>query len=131
MDNVVGTTSYPGAASDLYPEQNLTATWLHGWTSTSPPCDTCNMIPTPQTSAAYRACDACTRMTQPRHFYKGNDVGPPQQTGTQGYVPERGHYYPESYLRAVADCDLTLLPIERGVNWQSYNAGSQCKQFQA
>lgn len=128
MNNVVAST--PNVmATDLYPEQNLTSTWLYpdyGWT----PCDTCNMIPMPQTSQAYSSCKTCTKITPPRHYYKGNDVGPPQMTGTQGYVVQPGHYYPDSYLRLVNDCDLTLLPIERGVQWQSYNASSQCKQYQ-
>ena len=89
------------------------------------------MIPTPQTSRGYGACKACTDITAPHHYYRGNDVGPPRMTGTQGYLVERGQYYPDAYLRKVNDCNLTLLPIERGVNWQSYNASSQCKQFQA
>ncbi len=101
MNNILAGTPNE-AASDLYPEQNLTTTPLH-----------------------VRYAPTCTPPGL-RHYYKGNDVGDFRMTGTQGYLPVPGEYVPQWKLQQVAACDIRQLPVERGMSWQSYNTSSTC-----
>jgi len=120
MDNVIAGTP-DVAASDLYPEQNLTTT---RFSVRSPPGSACSLVPEP--AYAYAACAAAAAAPPPRKFYTGRDVGDFRMTGSDELVNIPGHYVPPAVLRAVQQCDIRQTAAQRGNGWQSYNISSEC-----
>lgn len=128
MNNVIaGTPQYPGSSSDLYPEQTLTTTPLH-YPYPFTACQACNMIPLPEW--AYGSCQQCERETVPQRYYAGaRTLGEYPFVATNEIVAIPGHYKTPAQMFDVKQCDMRLLPQERGNSWQHYNLSSTCGPF--